>query len=48
LDQIAVGMGDINQGAQQAAVGAQQSQGAAEDLNGLGERLKRLVAQYRL
>jgi len=48
LDQIAIGMGDINQGAQQAAAGAQQSQSAAEDLSGLGDKLKRLVAQYRL
>ena len=47
-DQIAIGMGDINQGAQQSAAGAQQSQQAAQDLTLLGESLMGLVKQYRL
>ena len=43
-----VGMGDINQAAQQSAAGAQQSQKAAEDMNALAAQLKQVVAQYQM
>jgi methyl-accepting chemotaxis protein len=48
LDQIVIGMNDINQASQQTAAGATQSQKAAQDMNGLAEELKKVVAIYRL
>ena len=48
MDQIAQAMGDINQMTTQFMAGAQQSQGAAEGVRGLAERLQELIAAYRV
>jgi methyl-accepting chemotaxis protein len=42
LDQIAIGMNDINQAAQQSAAGA------AQDMTQLADQLKGAVAQYEM
>jgi methyl-accepting chemotaxis protein len=48
LDQIAIGMGDINEAAQQLASGAEHSQQAAQDLAELAGEFKAVVGHYRL
>jgi len=48
LDQIAIGMGDINEAAQQLASGAEHSQQAAQDLADLAGEFKAVVGHYRL
>jgi methyl-accepting chemotaxis protein len=48
MDQIAQAMGDINQMTAQFVSGAQQSQGAAEGVRELAERLQGLIAVYRV
>ena len=48
LDQIAIGMNNINLAVRQSAAGTQQSQKAAQDMNDLAGQLKQVTAQYRL
>jgi len=48
LDQIAVGMADINEATQQTAKGAQQVDRTARDLGELADLLNAIVEQYRL
>jgi methyl-accepting chemotaxis protein len=48
MDQIAQAMGDINQMTTQFVAGAQQSQGAAEGVRDLADRLQDLIARYRV
>jgi methyl-accepting chemotaxis protein len=48
MDQIAQAMGDINQMTTQFVAGAQQSQGAAEGVRDLADRLQELIARYRV
>jgi methyl-accepting chemotaxis protein len=48
MDQIAQAMGDINQMTTQFVAGAQQSQGAAEGVRDLADRLQELIERYRV
>jgi len=48
MDQIAQAMTDINQMTTQFVAGAQQSQGAAEGLRDLADRLQALTERYRV
>jgi methyl-accepting chemotaxis protein len=48
MDQIAQAMGDINQMTTQFVAGAQQSQGAAEGVRDLADRLQELISRYRV
>ncbi len=48
MDQIAEAMGDIDAGTSQFLEGAQQSQRAAESLNGLAAKLAGLTERYRV
>jgi methyl-accepting chemotaxis protein len=48
MDQIAGSMSDIDAGTAQFLDGAQQSQRAAENLNGLAAKLASLTERYRV
>ncbi len=48
MDQIAQAMGDINQMTTQFVAGAQVSQGAAEGVRDLADRLQELISRYRV
>ncbi|RTL50584.1 MAG: methyl-accepting chemotaxis protein [Rhodocyclaceae bacterium] len=46
MDQVALAMQNIKQASAQNAASTQQTGGAAQNLNEMGQRLKQLVAQY--
>ena len=48
MDQIASAMESINETSTQTATGMKQLQSSARDLNELGQKMKKLVEQYRL
>ncbi|MGH8864712.1 MAG: methyl-accepting chemotaxis protein [Burkholderiales bacterium] len=48
MDQVALAMQSINQASTQNVASTRQAETAAQDLHGLGQKLKQLVAQYRV
>ncbi|HEY7544823.1 MAG TPA: globin-coupled sensor protein [Blastocatellia bacterium] len=48
MDQVAIAMGSIRQASAQNVASAQQGESIARDLHELGEKLKQLVAQFKL
>jgi len=48
MDQIAMAMENIKQAAQQNMSGTRQAEKAAQDLNELGQKLKEIVAKYKV
>ena len=48
MDQIAMAMENIKQAAQQNMSGTKQAEKAAKDLNELGQKLKEIVAKYKV
>jgi len=48
MDQIALAMENIKQAAQQNVSGTKQAEQAAHNLNELGQKLKEMVAKYRV
>jgi len=48
MDQVGVAMNNINQAGAENAASMKQAEKAAKDLNDLGQKLKELIAQYRM
>ena len=48
MDQVALAMQNINQASVQNVASTKQAETAAQNLHGLGQKLKLLVEQYRV
>ena len=48
MDQVALAMENIKQASTQNVVGTKQAETAAQNLHGLGQKLKELVEQYKV
>ena len=48
MDQVALAMQNINQASTQNVASTRQAETAAQNLQGLGQKLKALLEQYRM